>query len=48
MQSEISIRSVKRHIAILKNNGIIQRLGSDKAGSWVILKNYYDDLESDR
>jgi len=34
----ISLRTVKRKIKELKDNGIITRIGSDKTGSWKILK----------
>lgn len=33
----ISLRSVKRNIAILKKDGILERVGSDKTGYWKIL-----------
>lgn len=33
----ISIATAKRRIKALKDNGIIKRVGSDKAGSWQIV-----------
>ena len=33
-----SLRTVKRKIKELKDNGIIERIGSDKTGSWKVLK----------
>lgn len=32
----ITIRSVEKQIANLKKKGIVERLGSDKAGSWIV------------
>lgn len=34
----ISLRTLKRDLAELQEQGIIQRIGSDKAGLWVVLK----------
>lgn len=35
----IGIATAKRRIKALKDNGIIKRVGSDKTGSWQVLKN---------
>lgn len=35
---KISLSTVKRKIKELKDNGIIERLGSDKTGHWKIIK----------
>lgn len=35
----IGIATAKRRIKVLKDNGIIKRIGSDKTGSWRVLKN---------
>jgi len=32
----IALRTVKNHIAILKQGGFIERVGSDKVGYWKI------------
>jgi len=31
-----SVSTIKRHIQALKKLGVIERIGSDKTGSWVI------------
>jgi predicted HTH transcriptional regulator len=36
----ISLRTVKRNIKKLKDNGMIDRVGSDKTGSWKVLKDH--------
>ena len=33
----VSLRTVKNHIALLKEAGIITRVGSDKSGHWEII-----------
>ncbi|MBP3709113.1 MAG: winged helix-turn-helix transcriptional regulator [Treponema sp.] len=35
----ISLRTVKNHLALLKQNGLIVRIGSDKSGYWEIVNN---------
>ena len=35
---KVSLRSLKRELAELQKQGIIQRIGSDKNGHWVVLK----------
>lgn len=35
----VGIATAKRRIMALKDNGIIVRIGSDKTGSWQIVKN---------
>lgn len=35
----VGIATAKRRIKALKDNGIIVRIGSDKTGSWQIVKN---------
>ena len=34
----ISIWGVKKHLAQLKKNGLINRIGSDKGGHWEVVK----------
>lgn len=34
----ISLRTIKRNIDILKNDGYIERIGAKKSGYWKILK----------
>ena len=35
----ITARTVEKHVAILKNEGKIQRIGSDKTGHWSVINN---------
>ena len=35
---DLSLRTIKNHIAILKQNGCIVRIGSDKSGHWEIVE----------
>ena len=35
----INARTVEKHVAILKNEGKIQRIGSDKTGHWSVINN---------
>ena len=35
---QISLRTIKRELAELQRQGIIQRAGSDKTGHWIVLK----------
>ena len=35
---EVSLRTVKNHLALLKQKGLIERIGSDKSGYWEIIK----------
>jgi ATP-dependent DNA helicase RecG len=34
---KISTRAVEKHIAQLKSSGLIERIGSDKAGYWEVV-----------
>jgi ATP-dependent DNA helicase RecG len=34
---KISTRAIEKHIAQLKSSGLIERIGSDKAGYWEVV-----------
>jgi len=38
VKTAFSTATIKRHIQVLKNRGIIERIGSDKTGYWKIIE----------
>ncbi len=39
VETNLSLRTIKRNITVLKENYYIERIGSKKSGYWKILKN---------
>ena len=41
----ISTRAVKKHLATLRVNSIIKRIGPDNGGSWIVITESKKDTE---
>ena len=37
---DIPLRTIERELSVLKKKGVIQHIGSPRAGRWIVLGNY--------